>query len=255
MPTNSSGCLISAYDTEDFSYTRLANEAADRVVKYLGLPVSIITDKQFDTTHNIIIQDRPENNRRRPNAGKSVDWYNLNRTNIYNITPYDRTLLIDCDYFLNSDALLPHVNSGADFLISSEVYNPITGKVGVERLGQTHIPVCWATVMIFNKCDETKLIFDIANLVKENYDYYASLYEFYPRPVRNDYIFSIACHLAGGYGMKSYALQNYPIINCNSSIKYISWDGNKLIYQYNGDNPYKNRLQSVDLHLMNKDQL
>ena len=108
--------------------------------------------------------------------------------------------------------------------------------------------------MIFSKSFEAAAIFDAAKMVENNYKFYANLYGFIATPIRNDFIFSIACHLIGGYGIKNYGLVNYSLINCDSKIKYISWKNEKLIYKYNGD-ACVNRIKNADLHLMNKDQL
>ena len=104
-------------------------------------------------------------------------------------------------------------------------------------------------------CQCVKYIFECAKYVEEHYEYYGLYYGFKSFPIRNDYIFTIACHLMGGYGCKSYAFKNYPLVNCEKSIAYESWDGNKLIYKYENLKIFGNRLQNIDLHLMNKEQL
>ena len=255
MQNNSKGCLIVAFDTNEICYTQQAIEAADRVVKHLGIAVSIVTDNvSLDTVYNKIIVERPQNNRRQPRNKQASDWYNLVRTKLYELSPYDRTLVIDSDFFISTDALLPHINSSRDFLISKEIYDLTKGQKKIEKIYASPIIMYWATVMIFSKSFEAAAIFDAAKMVENNYKFYANLYGFIATPIRNDFIFSIACHLIGGYGIKNYGLVNYSLINCDSKIKYISWKNEKLIYKYNGD-ACVNRIKNADLHLMNKDQL
>ena len=135
MQNNSKGCLIVAFDTNEICYTQQAIEAADRVVKHLGIAVSIVTDNvSLDTVYNKIIVERPQNNRRQPRNKQASDWYNLVRTKLYELSPYDRTLVIDSDFFISTDALLPHINSSRDFLISKEIYDLTKGQKKIEKI-------------------------------------------------------------------------------------------------------------------------
>jgi len=254
MPNNSEGCLIVAFDTAEVNYTQQAIEAANRVKKYIGIPVTIITD---DATldYNKIIVERPINNKRGFINNPPRDWYNLVRTQLYDLTLYDRTLVIDSDFYISTNSLLPHIKSSRDFLMAKEIYDIAPrGKTKIEKIHSSPIPMYWATVMIFNKSSEAMTIFEMAKSIQKHYAYYAALYGFHTKPIRNDYIFSFACHLAGGYGLRDYGLKNYPLINCDGRSEYISWKDNKLVYYYEG-RQWANRLSNVDLHLMNKDQL
>jgi len=252
---SSKGCLITAFDTAEYSYTSLAIAAADRVVEHLNIPVTIITDKSINSKHAELIVDRPKNNPRYPMGKPPSDWYNLIRTSLYDLSPYDRTLVIDCDLMLATDNVKPYVDSTADFLIAGNIYDPKQGlSIYQLQIGHSQIAMNWATIMIFNRSDEAHAIFEMAKLVQNNYGYYSNLYGFLPSPIRNDYIFSIACHLIGGYGLKSYTM-DLPLINCNKQIEYKAWGSNQLTYQYVDDKIYLNQIKNVDLHLMNKDQL
>jgi hypothetical protein len=156
---------------------------------------------------------------------------------------------------LATDNVKPYVDSTADFLIAGNIYNPMQGLPTYQlQVGTSQISMTWATIMIFNKSEEAHSIFEMAKLVQNNYGYYSNLYGFLPSPIRNDYLFSIACHLIGGYGLKSYTM-DLPLINCNKQIEYKAWESNQLTYQYVDDKIYLNQIKNVDLHLMNKDQL
>jgi len=250
MQNNSKGCCIYAYNTDKIDYFNQAVEAADRVNHYLGLPVTIFTNEQKETKHNVIITELPT-----PNYKQRNIWHNRSRTGSLDNSPYSKTLVIDSDYFLCTNILASHFESQSPFLIAQEIYNPLYGHKNILRIGKTHIPMMWATVMIFDKSSEARAIFECAKIVEEHYQYYSQLYGFHYASVRNDYIFSIACHLMGGYGNKSYALKNYPIINCGIETSYVEFKNNKLIYKYNNGKICGNYFENVDLHLMNKDQL
>ena len=249
MQRNFKGCIIFAYNTDTTDYFSQAVAAADRVEHYLNIPTTIFTNESKTCKHNVILTETPETNYKLKKL-----WLNRSRTQAFELTPYSKTLVIDSDYFLCTDNLNYHLRSSKPFLIASEVYEPLTGKRTVYNLGKTQIPMMWATVMIFDKSDEAQRIFACASYAEKHYDYYSAFYGFKRHPIRNDYIFTIACHLMGGYGSKSYALQNYPLVNCYD-MAYLSWNNNKLVYKYDSGKVYGNRLQNIDLHLMKKDQL
>jgi len=250
MSNKSDGCIIFAYNTDKIDYFSQAVVAADRVSQHLNLPVTIFTNELRQSKHNVILTEMPPKNFKQKNI-----WYNRSRTRAFDFTPYSKTLVIDSDYFLNTDTLKYHFNSKKSFLIAQEIYNPINGKKIIHYVGQSRIPLMWATTMIFDCSNEAKQIFEFAKIVEKHYDYYAKLYGFHHSSIRNDYIFSIACHVIGGYGKTSYAFKNYPIVNCNSDIFYEGFKNNKFVYKYMRDKMYCNRLHNIDLHLMNKDQL
>jgi len=253
MPVNSNiGCLIAAFDNENYIYFDMAVIAADRVVKHLNIPVTIVTDRIDGNIgqHKRIIVEKPGNNWRSDDS----TWRNLIRTKLYDLSPYDRTLIIDGDYFICTPNLLPHLNSSADFIMTKQVYNLTNHKLESFKLGNTRIDMYWATVCIFNKCNESHRIFEMAKHVQEHYRYYGTIYEYRRVPIRNDFIFSVALHLMGGYGMKDYSFKNYPLVNCDAKVDYDRFEDDKLVYRYVTDKAYANSIKNIDLHLMNKDQ-
>ena len=256
MPVNSKGCLIAAFDNENHIYFDMAVNAADRVVKYLNIPVTIITDRIDGDSgeHKRIIVEKPGNNWR-SNDGKDYTWRNLIRTQLYDLSPYNRTLVIDSDYFICTPNLQPHLNCSKDFIMTKTVYSPVNYKNEIFKIGNTQIDMYWATVCIFNKCEESYRIFEMAKHIQQHYLYYSEIYGYHRVPIRNDFIFSVALHLMGGYGMKDYGFKNYPLINCDAQMYYDKFADNKLVYRYINDKLYANSISGVDLHLMNKDQL
>jgi hypothetical protein len=237
----SKGCVIFADKTDLFDYERLARIAAARVTKHLGLPVTILTtENPADNTRTFPGQD-----------GKYV-WKNLGRTQAYALSPCDRTLLIDADFFVASDALLPHVNGNFEFGMIRDMYNPATGEQFVPTLGYSRIQQQWATVMIFDKCDIAAKIFEMADNVLCHYPYYSKLYGFNSSPLRNDYAFTIACHLLGGYGQTDFALK-YTMNNCDFNAEILEVNDEDVLIRYpKGDKRMIQRLKNMDLHLQNK---
>ena len=68
-----------------------------------------------------------------------------------------------------------------------------------KRLNDVSIPLCWSTVIYFNKSPMSKMFFDMWKHVKENYDYYQSVYKFPQGLYRTDFAVSISMHLLKGF--------------------------------------------------------
>lgn len=252
------GAVIIANNTVNFNYVKLAESCAVRVRTHLNIPVALISDTtvisdQFD----IVLRsaDIVDSNNRALKTEK-YEWRNLTRTQVYNLTPWDRTLLIDADFFINSDALKNHLLADVDFAIARECYDPATGYSYVKKLGKTQIDQLWATVMIFNKSITAENIFNLADYVFQNYNYYHKLYSFNDMPLRNDYAFTIACHLLGGYGNKLFDIVDYQLVNCDFSAKIEEINHSDVLISYkkqiqNQIRTYVQRVKS-DIHLMDK---
>ena len=237
----SKGCIIFANETELFDYARLANMAAARVTKHLGLPVTILTAENI-----------AHNSRTLPGHVGNYSWKNLGRTQAYTLSPYDRTLIIDADFFVASDALLPHIEGSFPFGMIKDMYNPATGDPFLPTLGNSKIPQQWSTVMIFDKCDLSEKIFQTADHVLTHYPYYSALYKFNPTPIRNDYAFTIACHLMGGYGQTELSLK-YRMNNCDFNTEILELNDEDVLIRYpKGNKKFLQRLRGMDLHLQNK---
>jgi hypothetical protein len=236
------GAVILADNTEKFDYIKLANLTADRVRSNLNIPVEIITT------------DSKENKRLYKN--EKVEWRNLSRTSVYSLTPFDRTLVIDADYFVNTDTLLSHINASFDFAIAKDIYDPATGNKYIQTMGKSKIEQLWATVIIFNKSLIAENIFTMADHVLEHYPYYAKLYSFNTFPKRNDYAFTIACHLMGGYGQTDFSLKNFHLVNCDFNTNIETINSNDIVISYNKIEG-KKHIQRVksDLHIQIKIKL
>jgi hypothetical protein len=242
----SKGCVILANDTREFQYRQLAQLAAARVRNHLDLPCEIMSLEDLKDNHRVL----------QGMDGKLV-WNNLGRTKIYELSPFDRTLVIDADYFITSSSLAPHLEANFDFAMIKDMHNPVTGEPFRPMMGHSKIQQLWATVMIFNKSNISAKIFAMAQHVLDHYLYYSKLYAFNSTPIRNDYAFTIACHLMGGYGQVDYSLRGYRMFNCdlNTEILQISHDNVLVGYHKEDGKQYVQRLKNVDVHLQHKKSL
>jgi len=268
------GVLIFAHNSRDVDYALMSIVAGGLAKNYLKVPVSLVTDQStvnwlkesnrysqakslFD---QIIIVDRPNtDNIRRLNDGaesKTVPFINANRSSAWDLTPYDRTLLIDSDYLIFSSALSEYWNYDSSFMIASAM-NDVRGdrKGTLDSWVSTEgIPLYWATAIMFTKNQESKLYFDLVKSVKENYQTYAEIYRFNSRTYRNDIAFSIAKHIIEGFVTAQ--TQNLPPILTAQDKDLIAVAREAgltmLIQDTLSDNMILGNFSNRDIHIMNK---
>jgi hypothetical protein len=213
------GVLIFAHNSRDIDYALLSLIAGGLAKKFLKVPVSLVTDdstvkwlkssKKYrhacNVFENIILIDRPTTeNSRRLNDGalsKVVPFINGSRASAWEITPYDRTLLIDSDYLIFSDILSEYWDYDLSFMISPAM-NDIKGdRIGVldTWIADESIRMSWATTIMFTKNQESKNYFDLVEHIKHNYKLYSEIFRFDYRTYRNDIAFSIAKHILHGF--------------------------------------------------------
>jgi hypothetical protein len=187
--------------------------------KHLELPVSLITDKwtiawlkesnmyeKAESVFDKIIEiDKPRTkNTRKLHDGfysQTIPFVNSNRCSVWDLSPYDQTLLIDSDYLIFSNRLNEYWNTEASVMLGHSM-NDITGeRSGIldQRVSETGIHMFWATTVMFTKNDESRFFFKLVDYIKDNYRYYADLFRFDPKQYRNDIAFSIAKHIMNGY--------------------------------------------------------
>lgn len=213
------GVVIFAHNSRQVDYALMALIAGGLAKKNLDAPVSLITDestvewmkiskiigkakKVFD---KIIEVKKPVTNNQRllvdTYTSKMVPFVNSNRASVWDLSPYDRTLLIDSDFLIFSKSLAEYWNADSKFMIASSINDVRGDRLGVldKHVSETGMPLLWATTIMFTKDKETKLIFDLVDHIRENYVHYADLYGFNSSIFRNDVAFSIARHIINGF--------------------------------------------------------
>jgi hypothetical protein len=215
------GALIFAHNNRDVDYALMSLVAGGLAKKHLNIPVTLVTDKStiewmktsgiyvraLDTFEHILEVEKPvTGNTRKLHDGvdlnKMVPFVNSNRSSAWDLTPYDRTLLIDSDYLIFSNQLNEFWNVDEDILISSAI-NDICGpqRVGYHDryISDTGVHLYWATTVMFTKNERSKSFFDMVSYVKDNYEYYGDLFRFNTAQFRNDIAFSVAKHILSGF--------------------------------------------------------
>lgn len=198
----SEGACMIACNSDGLDYVGLASINARLIRLHLGLPVCLLTtdmDHHPDFDVTIRMPPRPAHKRTMLKGDEFItyDWKNDHRIDAFAYTPWDRTLILDSDYLVLSDALLPLVRSSLDFIIVDHVYD-VTGRHSfkhMDLLPDKSLKQRWATVMVFDRRAED--VFRAADMVRQNYGYYAAMFDWPTRPFRNDFAFTVAAHLLG----------------------------------------------------------
>lgn len=278
--TNSKGIVLFAYNST-FDYVKIANVCAALAGRIVNssvhvrtnpnqsrvLPVTLITDTfgalQADRNviDNVIVHTSDDVNNRivrgtHDKTTQTINWKNLTRADAYELSPYDQTLLLDCDYLMFNDNLTELFWTDIEFTCHKDAYD-ITGKDifrGDKRLGTYSIPMLWATAVYFRKSTFSKSIFDMWKLVQDNYPYYAKVYGFKPTPFRNDFALSIAYHAMSGYGLDK--LIPYSLMSLSPMTDVVDFRPNgELLYQYKNNKQQlcTGKMWNTDVHVMNKE--
>ena len=272
------GILIYAHNTRAVDYALLSVISAGLAKKHLSMPASLVTDdstvswmKQSQIFHlaekvfeNIIVADRPiTNNQRRLYDGENnstVPFVNVNRDTAWNLTPYDRTLLIDSDFLIFSDVLNKYWNIDCDLLIGesiNDIYSQDRMKYLDRHVSDTGVKLYWATTVMFTKNQNTQLFFDTVNHVKENYRHYADVFRFDHRQFRNDIAFSVSKHILDGY-VESNLGTLPPILSALDRDILYEVNDQRLTFliDHKLDSNYcAASMSGVDIHIMNKQSI
>lgn len=271
------GVIIFAYNSRKVDYSLMALISGGLAKKNLNVPVSLITDQstvdwisesgnleKFKTIfENIILTERPTaENYRNLNDGDLADnvpFVNANRYSVWSLTPYDRTLLIDSDYFIFSDRLKFFLAADNELMISRAMADLGENRIGTldRYVSDTGPNLYWATNVIFTKNEKTKIFFDLVDYIKENYNYYSELFRFYPKPYRNDIAFSIAKHMLDGFATDLNDSLPSIITTIDKDILSDVSDQGKLTFLINqGPNEYTAiSIKNIDVHIMNKQSI
>jgi hypothetical protein len=274
------GFMMFAYNNEQIDYTRLALIAALAIKKYMPeYPVVLVTnqaslDHCSQTAENrplmlaawdeiIITNPEYQKNTRQHNDGAyysfNAQFTNTNKHDIYNISPFEETILIDTDYICGNANLANLFGGQHDVYMYRNAKNLRCEEPYLNErwLHSTGIRMWWSTVVYWRKSEESKHFFNIWAVVKENWEYYRFLYKFPGTLYRTDYAASIAAHLCDGWrdggfigtipGFMRYQDQ------CDDLIKVCG--ANRWIMLSNLPEEWKNLVVEIaneDVHMMNK---
>ena len=275
------GILMFAHNNQEINYLELAVLNGLMAQKHLGITteqVTIVTDqssldfcksymdKELEKAAKYIVVDtdfifKHSNTRLfkdTQHSPKVLPFYNLNRCDAYDLSPYQETIMVDADYLIMSDALNNCWAHNNELMMNWEYSDVMASREFPElaRLNPLGITMYWATVVYFRKTPEVETFFNMVKHVKDNREYYCELYKYNDGVYRNDYSFSIAAHQWGGFHDKGVAQLPVKV--------YKTFD-NDDIYKMEGQSMYLylekprspgdfmlTKWDGVDIHIMNK---
>lgn len=232
--TTTKGILIFAHNNEEIDYFKLAVINAYYIKENLDIhDITVVTNKfSYDynvknvgkefidnAVSNIVFTEKDKafkNANRRlykdtSHTNKTLPFYNVDRCDAYELSPYDETILIDADYLILSNALNNCWGHENELMMNWHYEDIMSDRndPSLKRLSPFGIKMYWATVVYFKKSNYAEQFFNTVKHVRDNNNYYQDLYRWPGSLYRNDYSFSVAAHMLGGFVDK--AIPQLPI--------------------------------------------
>jgi len=278
----SRGILMFAHNNEEIDYIKLAVVNALLIQKNLGIKdITVVTDP-FSLKHaektlgkrllkkaisNIIVNKKDKKFKNTnvrlykdtSHSVKNLPFYNVNRCDAYDISPYDETILLDVDYLILSDTLNQCWGHNNELMMNWKFQDIMYERKdpSLNRLNHLGITMYWATVVYFRKTEYAESFFNFVKHVKNNPQYYRDLYKWQGTLYRNDYSFSIAAHMMSGFtdkGIPQLPTTLYKSFDTDDIHSAV--DKNTIImYLEKPKSPgdfILTKWQDIDLHVMNK---
>jgi hypothetical protein len=277
---SSKGIVMFAHNTAQIDYSQLALCNALLVKKHLsGRSVALIADQAsidhlygfysksvIDCAFDYQIIHEPDD----LNVGKrrfhdtryttfTEIYRNTGRASVYELSPFDETLLLDSDYLMLDNSMDLVWGTTEDFMCNRHTrdLDHACNKFGFDnRFNEMSIPLYWATAVYFRKTDRARLVFELMNFIKENYAYYQYLYRFsHSGYFRNDYALSIALHMTNNL-IEQDCVAPLPVNHILFSMEHDEMhafaQGHCIITSEPQQGDFRLHNCSSNLHLMNK---
>jgi hypothetical protein len=256
------GALIFAFNNKHIDYLAMAAWSTTNIHRHLDIPVCVITDAttipkhyQFDKVVHLVSTDTQT--RHFTDFDITAVWHNGSRTNAYELSPWDKTLVLDADYVVASNQLQSLFKLDKDF-ISHRMARDVSGYPSFNDnnwFGKIRVPMHWATVMLFTKNSAAKFIFDSMQMIKEHWNHYRNIYNITESTYRNDYALSIAMNMVEGHTLWSTDIPwNLSTITPKSQLTQLDVDMYRVDYTDSQDRP-RWVILNQDFHAMGKKAL
>jgi hypothetical protein len=218
----SKGVFLIARNNGYIDYVKQAVFLARRIKQYLGVPVTVATDSvdyltdEFGTDDfdQVISLDQTTDTNKRyffdgSLSKKTASFKNNNRATVYDLTPYDETLLMDTDYIISNDLLKSCFSAKSDFMLykKSNDIAKVRDEAEFDTISNTSVDFYWATVVYFKRTETNETFFNLIKHIEEEWNHYRRVYQITSGLFRNDFAFSIAIHIMNGFSPGSFAQQ------------------------------------------------
>lgn len=255
------GVLIFAYDNELIDYRAMAAWSARNIHRHLDLPVALVTDSPLDDNvfDQVIVCDKKSGNSKNfIDHAQHATWYNQNRADAFNLSPWEHTLLLDADYVVASDRLNLLWQIDRDVIVHRWAHD-ITGVYdfdGNNHFGRYRMPMYWATVMCFRRSHRIRQMFDIMHMVRTNWQHYRDLYHIGQPAYRNDIALSVALNVLDGHmGTDCSIPWSMASVLPADVLSQIDVDHYRIDFKDSQDRPKYIETRGQDFHAMGKKAL
>lgn len=255
------GALVFAFNNDQIDYLSMARWSARNIDRHLGIPTAIVTNEPFTERayeQCICVETTGTNIRYFSDYDTNVTWHNLNRMDAYKLSPWDQTLVLDSDYVVASDQLKVLLDSEQNFMCHRTAYD-VTGLQSFDDLnvfGQHRFPMWWATVMMFRRSPQAKLIFECMAMVRDNWTHYRHLYSNTKSTYRNDHALSIALNIENGHTLKTTDIPwNLASLTPDHQLTQTALDQYRVDFVTADKKPRWIELKGQDFHAMGKKHL
>jgi len=225
------GIVLFAFNSGDIDYVHIAVSNARLIKKYLGLPVSLVTDRPLTSQiasdhfdHVTIFENDYVNYRMGYDAG-SV-WRNGYRYIAYEVTPFEETILLDTDYLVFDNSLLKLLDTVNDYQIM-QTNQDFNGPLDTS-MGRFSLNYLWATVVAFKKTKKASQLFQLVGRIQSNWEYFTQLYSLRQTNFRNDHAFAIANHVLNGYSESKENVIPWTMLTAIEPIKSIEIEDDRM---------------------------
>jgi hypothetical protein len=258
------GALIFAFNNADIDYVEMSAWSAHRIKKYLNIPVAVVTNSttatQYASFDQVINTELTWDGHHRyfTDLDKSVPWYNANRVDAYQLTPWDKTLVLDADYVVNSTSLSSVLKCNEEFMCYRHAQDVRSvDNWDLNYFGTCDFPMWWATVMMFQKSPMAQHIFNSMSMIRNNWQHYRDLYGIAQSQYRNDYALSISLGLVSGHTLTTTNIAG-SILTLTPEVELTT--GNQpnefnITWQDISGKRKRGQLVDCDFHAMGKKQL
>jgi len=279
---NTRGIIMFAHNNTEIDYFRLAVVNALLIQKNMGIKnITVVTDphslKQGEKTlgkrlikkaiNNLVVVEKDKEFKKKnirlykdtSHKVERLPFYNVNRCDAYDISPYDETILIDVDYLILSDTLNHCWGHNNELMMNWKFQDIMYERKdpSLDKLYDMGITMYWATVVYFRKTEYVESFFNVVKHVRNNPQYYKDLYKWQGTLYRNDFSFSIAAHVMSGFvdkGIPQLPTTLYKSFDTDDIHSAV--DENTIVmYLEKPRSPgdfMLTKWQGVDLHIMNK---
>lgn len=257
------GALIFAFNNAELDYLAMAEWSANNIKRHLNIPVAVVTDldkaKSMSSFDRVVFAKTDSSGHRYfDDIGTAVPWFNSNRADAYSLSPWDKTLVLDADYVVASNQLKPLLHANEDFLCHRYAYD-LTGTQDFNDLnhfGRHQMPMWWATVMMFNRSDHSRLIFETMSMVRHNWQHYKDIYGTGRSVYRNDHALSIALCLLNGHTIEFPSIPwSLASVTHSHKLSQISVDRYRIDFVNQEQKPRWIEIANADFHAMGKGHL